>query len=156
MPMVAVLRASQDRPSPTFVSHAVESHGMTHKISIVVRADVDCGSVGLFISGCLTVLTVPILSRHIRRARELDPAVPVLVDLTGCRHIDARAVESLRAVAEMQPAGRSSEPLVRLEVPERLPHCPLSEEENSASPRRSRFAGAGAPVEQGSDTLASA
>jgi anti-anti-sigma regulatory factor len=101
---------------------------MSHKISIVVRADVDRESLGLFVGGCLTSATAPILSRHIHRARALGPAAPILIDLTECRHIDSGALEALRAVVDVHAVQGGPEPSLRLEVPEPLPVCPLSEE----------------------------
>lgn len=72
---------------------------MAHKISILVRADVNRGSIELLMTGCLTTSTVRILAGQISKARELGPSEPILVDLTAAQHIDPEALESLREAA---------------------------------------------------------
>lgn len=67
-----------------------------HKISILVRADIGRDTIDLIVTGCLNPWTVDLLARQVARARRIDPAAPVVVDLRDARHIDPSALELLR------------------------------------------------------------
>lgn len=73
---------------------------MPHKISVLVRADVARESITLEVSGHLSLQTMPILERHVRRARTLDPAAPVRVDLASTDPIDPVVHSALSALTE--------------------------------------------------------
>lgn len=69
---------------------------MTHKISILVRADIGHDTIDLIVSGCLNQATADTLALHVARARTCDPAAPVVVDLADAHHVDLKALERLR------------------------------------------------------------
>ncbi|WP_114855368.1 STAS domain-containing protein [Brachybacterium sp. YJGR34] len=73
---------------------------MTHKISVLVKADVGRDTIDLYVSGCLNSETANVLAAQISRARALDPAAPILVDLTGTQHVDPTALAQLRATVD--------------------------------------------------------
>lgn len=98
---------------------------MPHKISLLIRADIDLDAIELIATGCLTEQTAPVLLEQIARARMLDPESPIRVDLTGARHIDPSAAARVRArTSAPDPLGHRRTPL-RLELPDELPVCPL-------------------------------
>ena len=76
---------------------------MTHKISLLIRADIDLDAIELVVTGCLTEQSVTALLEQIARARMLDPASPIRVDLTGAQHIEPRAVDVLHEHAARDP-----------------------------------------------------
>lgn len=87
----------------------LKSRTMTHKISILVRADMKSQSIDLVVTGCLNSDTAEALHRQITRARGLAPATPVLVDLSGTRHVDPLALSTLRHrvdASHMEGAGK--------------------------------------------------
>lgn len=96
---------------------------MNHKISLLVRADLDLDAIDLVATGCLTEQTVQVLLEHIARARMLDPASPVRVDLTAAGHLDPAVVSQLEArLAAPDPLGDRRIP-VQMDLPEHLPRC---------------------------------
>ena len=71
-----------------------------HKISILVRADIGRDTIDLIISGCLNTQTVDPLAVQVARARQVDPAAPVVVDLRSAQHVDPDALKLLRSMAD--------------------------------------------------------
>ncbi|PWH05579.1 hypothetical protein DEO23_13580 [Brachybacterium endophyticum] len=61
---------------------------MPHKISILVRADVDSAAVTILVTGCLTGATREVLASQIERACLLDSASPLVVDARDAQHDD--------------------------------------------------------------------
>lgn len=108
---------------------------MTHKISLLIRADIDLDAIELVVTGCLTEQSVTALLEQIARARMLDPASPIRVDLTGAQHIEPRAVDVLHEHAARDPLTHRR--ALRVDLPEELPACPLESPVLPAtSPRR--------------------
>lgn len=70
-----------------------------HKISILVRADIGRDTIDLIISGCLNAQTVDPLAVQVSRARQVDPAAPVIVDLRSAQHVDPDALAMVRTMA---------------------------------------------------------
>lgn len=73
---------------------------MPHKISILVHADVSREDITLEVSGHLSVETMPTLECQVQRARALDPAAPVRVDLSTAHPIDPDVHEALYTLTE--------------------------------------------------------
>lgn len=70
---------------------------MDHKPSVLVQVDLHAQYVHLVITGCVTEANQHALHPVVARARTLIPSVTVTVDLTGAAHLEAVAVELLRA-----------------------------------------------------------
>lgn len=80
---------------------------MRHALSVIVRADVGEGKVHLVVEGCVTDQSQTSLHAIIRRARQLDPQAPVVLDLQGTRHCEASAVDLLRrTIDDLDPFPR--------------------------------------------------
>ena len=73
---------------------------MPHKISVLVLADVAREDITLEVSGHLSAETMPTLEGQVRRARALDPAAPVRVDLSAVHAIDTDVHGALYALTE--------------------------------------------------------
>ncbi|WP_152352332.1 hypothetical protein [Brachybacterium subflavum] len=108
---------------------------MSHKISILVRADVDSEVVTILVTGCLTGATREVLACQIERARLLDPASPLVVDARDAQHVDPIALQLLRSrvdnPADQDTRWHRSVP-VRFLVPSPLPRCPLDDPTTAA------------------------
>lgn len=70
---------------------------MDHKLSVLVRIDIDSAAAVLVVRGCLTYANVQALLVLIRRAENLSFGLSVAVDLAGTLHVDAQAVEQLKS-----------------------------------------------------------
>lgn len=106
---------------------------MSHKISILVRADVGRDTIDLVVSGCLNPDTGDVLAQQIARARALDPAAPISVDLTALEHIDPLALATLRERVEASCVDRARRHLV--DVRFRLPDDPAPCDDGGALER---------------------
>lgn len=96
---------------------------MKHTISLLIRADLDLEAIELIATGCLTEQTLPVLLEHVARARMLDPASPIRVDLTEARHLEAAIVAQLEErMAAPDPFSDGYLP-VSLDLPAPLPRC---------------------------------
>lgn len=73
---------------------------MTHKISVLVKADVGRDAIELYVSGCLNVETAKVLAAQIERARAFDPSAPIRLDLNDTRHLDPKALRQLRTIVD--------------------------------------------------------
>lgn len=69
---------------------------MTREISVLIRADVARETIDVLVRGRLTEETRPVLATQITKARRLDPASAILVDLTATDEIEARSLSLLR------------------------------------------------------------
>lgn len=98
---------------------------MPHKITIRIRADVGMETIELNVSGCLTDTTQQILQRQIGKARTLDPAAPIEVNLIEATHIEPEALDELRTTVAFEETGdvHVEEP-VRFRIPKLPQHCP--------------------------------
>src|SRR5699024_4655826 len=107
------------RPSgrlPRRVGAVTEGPVMTHKISLLIRADIDLDAIELVVTGCLTEQAGTALLAQVARARMLDPASPLRVDLTGAQHIEPRAVDVLHEHAARDPLTHRR--ALRVDLPE--------------------------------------
>src|SRR5699024_9797800 len=57
------------RPGPHRRGPVSEGPPMPHKISLLIRADIDLDAIELIATGCLTEQTAPVLLEQIARAR---------------------------------------------------------------------------------------
>lgn len=96
---------------------------MTHRISILIRADVGRDTIELIVSGCLNKETSTALATQIAKAQSLDPAAPVVVDLSNVRHIDPAVLEQLRDTAEAAQVADGNLPGTRFITPEMAASC---------------------------------
>ncbi|PWH06426.1 hypothetical protein DEO23_05495 [Brachybacterium endophyticum] len=69
---------------------------MTDEISVLIRADVGRETIDVLVRGRLTEQTRQTLATQILKARTLDPASAILVDLTAAESIDAQPLTWLR------------------------------------------------------------
>lgn len=94
---------------------------MKHTLSVIVRADVGEDEIRIDVEGCVTDQSQSALHPVLRRARELDPEAPVVLDLRATQHCEAPAIAMLRRVVdEVDPYHRT----MRILVPDPLPLCP--------------------------------
>jgi len=101
---------------------------MSHKISILIRADVGRDAIEIYISGCLTEDTRHVLAPQIVKAGTLDPSAPILVDLTQAQHVDSTALDLLRSTVEAKwKADGYHHASLQLQLPSEAPTCPLGE-----------------------------
>lgn len=95
---------------------------MRHTLSVIVRADVGEDEIRLAVEGCVTDQSQTALHSIIRRARQLDPEAPVVLDLQQTQHCEASAVDLLRmTIDDLDPFHRT----VQILLPDPLPECPL-------------------------------
>lgn len=95
---------------------------MGHTLSVIVRADVDQNEIRIAVEGCVTDQSQTALHAILRRARQLDPRAPVVLDLQNTRHCDASAVALLRTtIDDIDPFHRQ----VRILSPDPMPACPM-------------------------------
>ena len=108
---------------------------MEHKLSVLVRLDIDPTSIVLEVSGCLTLNGCRRLVPLIQRAAMLGPDQSLAVNLAMAGHIDAEALEYLRALPHNADSTRDliSDSIdieagfprrLRIEAPDILPLCP--------------------------------
>ncbi|GGG71143.1 hypothetical protein GCM10011374_39760 [Kocuria dechangensis] len=99
---------------------------MDHKLSVLVQVDLHGTYVRLVVTGCVTETNQHALHPLIVRAQTLIPSGMVTVDLTCAEHVEAAAVEQLRAAVDHdQTLSRCG--LVEVLSPARLPaHRPVT------------------------------
>ncbi len=90
----------------------------THRLSVLLRLDVDGAAVCLAVTGCLTVRSQQVLPGIVDRSRSLcSSGSVVVIDLTGAGHIEGSALRAVhRAIREAPAGGR-----VEFRLPEVLP-----------------------------------
>ncbi len=104
---------------------------MDHKLSVLVQVDLHAQYVHLVITGCVTETNQHALHPVMARARTLIPPVTVTVDLTGAAHVEAAAVELLRAAIDHEHTLSGAGP-VEILVPAVLPdHAPVPHHANT-------------------------
>lgn len=91
---------------------------------MTVHAYIDCGEFLLAATGCLTEASQAALLAIATKARGLDPAGRITIDLAGARHIDAAGLELLRSSLDDAGAPPLRRRPVQFLVPECLPARP--------------------------------
>lgn len=113
---------------------------MSHKLSILVRTDIDAEAITIVVTGCLTRSSRQVLASVIERARLLDPASPLVVDAREAQHVDPIALQLLRSQvdndAHCQDGREQRATPVRFLVPSPLPRCPLGDGSHAEPARR--------------------
>ncbi|GAA1487796.1 hypothetical protein [Brachybacterium sacelli] len=93
---------------------------MKHTLSVIVRADIGEDEIRIAVEGCVTDQSQNALHSVLRRARELDPESPVILDLRATQHCEPSAIALLQmTVDEIDPYHRTTHIL----APDPLPHC---------------------------------
>ncbi|ATG51645.1 TetR family transcriptional regulator [Brachybacterium vulturis] len=95
---------------------------MPHTLSVTVRVDLDLREVTLAVFGCLTAETHVSLLSIIAKARGLEPAPSITVDLLGTEHIDLDGLLPLRQLIDLEPDSEFAP--VTYRIPDPLPICP--------------------------------
>ncbi|ASK64858.1 TetR family transcriptional regulator [Brachybacterium avium] len=95
---------------------------MPHTLSVTVRVDLDLRGVTLAVFGCLTAETHVSLLSVIAKARGLEPAPRITLDLLGTEHIDLDGLLPLQHLIDLEPRSEFS-PVTYL-IPDPLPICP--------------------------------
>ncbi|MDN5653973.1 MAG: hypothetical protein L0G46_02630 [Kocuria sp.] len=73
---------------------------MRHTLSVIVRADVGEDEICIAVEGCVTDQSQTALDSILRRARQLDPDAPVVLDLQRTQHCEASAVDPLQTTID--------------------------------------------------------
>lgn len=95
---------------------------MNHTLSVIVRADVGADEIRIAVEGCVTDQSQSALHSILRRARQLDPEAPVVLDLQQTQHCETSAVDLLRTtIDDIDPFHRR----VWILPPDPMPVCPL-------------------------------
>lgn len=106
---------------------------MNHKISILIRADVGRDTIDLVVSGCLNEETGTALAAQISKARSLDPAAPVIVDLSDARHVNPVVLGQLRRTIGAANTADGNLAAVKFLVPKTRPTCPCTDSAEAIS-----------------------
>lgn len=94
---------------------------MEHKLRVIVRLDIDPSAAVLEVSGCLTADSSHSLPHLIQKTASMLKGQQITVDLSSARHIEREAVSHLRETSHGYECD------IRIQCPESLPKCPLSE-----------------------------
>lgn len=106
-----------------------EASAVDHKLSVVVRVEVDGNAVQLVATGCLTEDSQQALLSLIRQARAVNYRVQVTVDLTGTHHVEPAGLNRLRSAVDHDEHEEDPGQPVLFVVPEPLPVCPSPDDE---------------------------